>query len=205
MPWPQSALGVIKSTAVWLQQLHTECVMYFNNDSAWQQTGLSSRSLSPGLILLLLTTLMGRDSSPAACLPACLPLFWGRRNENRDGHKRERNRGSSLFVSLCSFSVVCSCACRHICAYAVLIVILYTVFAWDFKCLPVWSWTSMGQCISTVNVYSVRSEYSPTPPCLQSGFSASSRALSPSTLIQPQWLILTQAAAASNQHSQPRT
>lgn len=66
MPRSQSALGVIKSTAVWLQQLNSECVMYFNNDSARRQTGLSSRSLSQ-LIPLLLTTLMGRESSPAAC------------------------------------------------------------------------------------------------------------------------------------------
>ncbi len=40
--------------------------MYFNNDSVRQKTGLSSRTLSQ-LILLLLTTLTGRESSPAAC------------------------------------------------------------------------------------------------------------------------------------------
>lgn len=35
------------------------------------------------------------------------------------------------------------------------------------------------RCISTVNVYSVRSEYTPAPRCLQRGFSASSRGSEP--------------------------
>lgn len=91
---PQSALGVIKSTAVWLQQLHFQCVMYFNNDSARWQIGLSSRSLSQ-LILLLLTTLTGRRSRAVACLP----LFPGRRDVGEDGQrKKEKKKQRELLV-----------------------------------------------------------------------------------------------------------
>ncbi len=174
--------------------------MYFNNDSARQQTGLSSRSLSQ-LILLLLTTLTGRESSPAACLPA---TFLGKEGGGRRETERKRNRESSLIVFLCSFSLGCVCVCTHTCVHAVLIVIFcgcvrFQVLACVVLCQP------GRRCMSTVNVYSVHSEYTPAPCCLQRGFSASSRALSPSTLLRPQWLILTQAAVASNQHSQPRT
>lgn len=101
MPLPQSALGVIKSTAVWLQQLHFECVMYFNNDSAWRQAGLSSRSLSQ-LILLLLTTLTGQESKPAAC-------HFSGEGGMREGMCREKKeRREQLVCFPLSFSLVCA-------------------------------------------------------------------------------------------------
>lgn len=123
MPQPQSALGVIKSTAVWLQQLHFECVMYFNNDTAWRQTGLSSRSLSQ-LIMLLLTTLTGRESSRAAC------HFSGKggMSEEMDREKKtERERAASLF-SFEFLPCLRVCACVRACTlvyFAVLTVILF--------------------------------------------------------------------------------
>lgn len=70
--------------------------MYFINDTAWRQTGLSSRSLSQ-LITLLLTTLTGPESNPAACLfSAC--GGWRRRGGGRaadevEDSRAERRRG----------------------------------------------------------------------------------------------------------------
>lgn len=116
--------------------------------------------------------------------------------------ERKKHRESSLFVFLCSFSLVCLWACIHTCIDAVLIVILYACIRFQMLASVVMSQHGL-QCISTVNIYSVHSEYTATLPCLQRGFLASSQALSPSTLVQPQWLIPTQAAVVSNQHSSP--
>lgn len=65
--------------------------MYFNNDSMQQQTGLSSCSLSQ-LILLLLTSLMGRESSLAACLPATFLEKGGLREEMDREHREQKKQ-----------------------------------------------------------------------------------------------------------------
>jgi len=151
--------------------------MYFNNDSAWRQTGLSSRTLSQ-IILLLLTTLTGCESSSAGWLPDCLFSGEEEMREELDTEKK-RQRAASLF----SWKVF---LCERVHLYM------------QHCFLPLCKHTH--QCISTANVYLVCSSYAIAPRCPQR-FKTSTWALSKSTLLWPQWLILTQAAAGGNQYS----
>lgn len=178
--------------------------MYFINDTAWRQTGLSSRSLSQ-LITLLLTTLTGPESNPAACLFSAV----GGGDEVEDS-QAERGRGQPLCFPL-TVSHICSCGAHaRLCSFAR--VRCQFCFARGRFQAPARVVMCQAGCrrAATVNVF-------PPPPAVNTlqplvayrgcffFLSASSQAPSSSTLLRPQWLILTQAAVVSNQHSQPRT
>lgn len=140
-------------------------------------------------------------SDRAGVQACCLPLFSGRRDEGGGVQREKETEGAAgLFPS-----EFFTCLCAYTLAYfAVLTVILFCPCAISSACLCGYV-PACPCCISTVNVCSVHSEYTPATLLLPEGFSVSSQALCTSTLLWPQWLILTQAAVVSNQHSQPRT
>ena len=156
VPRPHRALGVIKSTAIWVQRLYMECVMYFNNDGAQRQTGSWSRSL-PQLIL-------------------CWPLWWGvspaplpgchfsgkRRDEQADNHRETAAEGPAC---LFCHSLVCMCARIHTYRHTALIVIF--LYAREISRACVVTSRHVCWCVSSPNVYSARGEYAPTTPCVQ--------------------------------------
>lgn len=170
--------------------------MYFNNDSAWRQAGLSSRSLSQ-LILLLLTTLTGQESKPAAC-------HFSGEGRMREGMCKEKKKQREQPVCFPFEFFTCLLACAR--------TRLRTLQCWlsfCFACVRFQVLACVVVCQPALHFYR-KCLFCPqwihsSALLLTEGFSASSQALSTSTLLRPQWLILTQAAVVSNQPSQPRT
>lgn len=143
---------------------------------------MSLRSLSQ-LILLLLTTPTGQESSRAA------RHLWRERGARREGKgRREEMAGRREGMAREAAALVFSCVCS----------VSVSVYVGDFACLCVFFGDVTASC-----KYCTTREHTPAFCCLPGLFYSAPRlALSPSTFLWPQWLILTRAARASNQ---PRT
>lgn len=144
------------------------------------------------LIMLLLTTLTGRESNHAA-------RHFSGKGVMMEETQTHRQSDSSHFVFLLVFRLfACVCVC-----VSLFTVILFCASKISSACLCGYepappSLHACCKCLSAVNTLQ-------PPCCLQTGFSAWSQTRSPNAPLRPQWLILTHAAAVSNQHSQPRT